>query len=149
MKRQTSKNVIFSSFYSSVWQTEIGSAHEIPQVPQTFLWLPFSFPPPSFSLVQHFFSRMFERLTQKYVQTHFHSPLQILVQVEPLVELSNHFDKDKPYYTIVVMWITSLSNPPPLTNPHLFFDSFHHPENDKPSDFSMKFLHWKSSLNQD
>lgn len=30
---------------------------------------------------------MFEQLTQKYVQTHFHSPLQILVQFELLAEL--------------------------------------------------------------
>lgn len=66
----------FSSFYSFIWQAEIGSAHKIPQVPQTFLWLSFSFPPQSFSLFQRFFffSQMFEQLTQKYVRAHFYSP---------------------------------------------------------------------------
>lgn len=33
----------FSSFYPSIWQTEIGSAHKIPQVPQTFFFFFFDF----------------------------------------------------------------------------------------------------------
>lgn len=63
--------------------------------------------------------QMFERLTQKCVQTHFHSPVQILVQVEPLAELSltevncvkKSFWEDKTYYTTLALCSTSVQVP--------------------------------------